>query len=816
MIRANFTEEDQRLSQMPYPERVKYLEQKLKQLVYEKHGIIVTESVVGNKIVSDKDSAGHMVQWQVPEPSPPWNQNRTIKEFLKVTRIGNEWRWTLSFNERVSGDLNFDGVVNIQDITPLADKWFHFWNEDAQPPQWNEDIDPHLDRVTNGDGVLSIQDITPIAQNFFLQIEGYNVYYLPAGQSNWANATKVAEWGLDKRTTQDFRALWRGELTQSELPDNLHNNDQIRVKPVFGTGESDTWSDTVYLEIPPDQLPIAVLTQDITEGTIPPPVEVTFDGSGSYDPDAEDRITTYYFRFYRIVNGQEEYFAEYLEGESSPPDGEFDGITRFAFTEPGKYVCKLKVKGEGVGHSGWSAEVSSQLIIIKGPPAVNNWTATPNPAECGEQITFVVNAEDTDGNGIMRIRYDVDGDASGDTGWEYTENPGDGQVEHTFTPGDIPIPNHDVNFNSQVEVQDNEGFTAKRLLDFGPLLRVSHAVPHIVLTTNPAEPFGFAPLQVEFDASGSFDKDGPNGKPTKFEFIFGDGNTYVEDGQDGDDPDNVFGKTSHVYEDAGLFSARVVIYDEYDTEQECLQYQTHQDSSELQVRVYGIPTVVDADPLTPESDPEAIPTHNDYLNDLGMPSIAIDIRPSTQEPGLIYHSSRSNAFNPKSEPNEVPIYSWRDKETGLWSAPVLVWDHAQPPPDLENDAVIGEQCDLTYDYEMNLAHVAASFWTARTWSDSPPTTGIIYYYGTDIPEVGWLGQLLIGDATFAGDSPLRLVVDSAEPPIHYRRNPKPTESPLRVRLAETSPQLTDNIFRNGYETVEEAEDSVKHWPVARP
>ncbi len=104
MIRANFTEEDQRLSQMPYPERVKYLEQKLKQLVYEKHGIIVTESVVGNKIVSDKDSAGHMVQWQVPEPSPPWNQNRTIKEFLKVTRIGNEWRWTLSFNERVSGD----------------------------------------------------------------------------------------------------------------------------------------------------------------------------------------------------------------------------------------------------------------------------------------------------------------------------------------------------------------------------------------------------------------------------------------------------------------------------------------------------------------------------------------------------------------------------------------------------------------------------------------------------------------------------------------------------------------------------------------
>ncbi len=350
---------------MPYPERVKYLEQKLKQLVYEKHGIIVTESVLDSKRVSGKDSAGHMVEENDEPLDPTPRYNRTIWESLELTRVEDEWKWNPSFNERVSGDLNFDGLVNIQDITPLADKWFHFWGEHPSDPhqgdEWNEDIDPHLDRVTNGDGVLSIQDITPIAQNFFLQIEGYNVYYLPAGQSNWANATKVAEWGLDKRTTQDFRALWRGELTQSELPDNLHNNDQIRVKPVFGTGESDTWSDTVYLEIPPDQLPIAVLTQDITEGTIPPPVEVTFDGSGSYDPDGGN-ITKYEWD---------------LDG-----DGVYEVENLLTFTHTfetgGDFTVALKVTDDEE-----FAGTSSQSVTVNIPEWLHTWRSNytwTNPA----------------------------------------------------------------------------------------------------------------------------------------------------------------------------------------------------------------------------------------------------------------------------------------------------------------------------------------------------------------------------------------------------------------------------------------------------
>ncbi len=39
------TEEDYTLMQMPYAERLAYLERKLKDLVYEMHGIVIDESV---------------------------------------------------------------------------------------------------------------------------------------------------------------------------------------------------------------------------------------------------------------------------------------------------------------------------------------------------------------------------------------------------------------------------------------------------------------------------------------------------------------------------------------------------------------------------------------------------------------------------------------------------------------------------------------------------------------------------------------------------------------------------------------------------
>jgi len=176
-----FTPEDYRIIEMPYEERVAYLEKKLKELVWEEHGIRITESAVGAKGVSDKDSPGHMVEENDQPLNPTPRYNRTIWESLKLTRVANEWRWNLSFLERVAGDYNRDGAVTVLDLTPLAvyfnDSWKDPDGDGPEPEQWPDDYDPHFDRVSNEDGTINIMEITPLAAHFGLSISGYKVWW---------------------------------------------------------------------------------------------------------------------------------------------------------------------------------------------------------------------------------------------------------------------------------------------------------------------------------------------------------------------------------------------------------------------------------------------------------------------------------------------------------------------------------------------------------------------------------------------------------------------------------------------------------------
>ena len=182
------TDEDVRVLAMSYKDRLEYLQQKYRDLVFELHGIVIEESVAIPKGTSDKDNANHRVEENNPEPEDPLRWNEEIQDYMELSLVGPDRRWSLSFLERIQGDYDFNGAVVISDITPVAVNYTHEWKDnDPQHPgnEWPENWDPHLRRVSNGNGKIGIDEVTPIAVNFGLVLEGYNVYYAPAGTNDW-------------------------------------------------------------------------------------------------------------------------------------------------------------------------------------------------------------------------------------------------------------------------------------------------------------------------------------------------------------------------------------------------------------------------------------------------------------------------------------------------------------------------------------------------------------------------------------------------------------------------------------------------------
>ena len=86
-----------------------------------------------------------------------------------VVAVNQDGTVSLSWTERHPGDYNNDGIVNIQDVTPIA----MLFNQEAETAP-----DPgRLDLVDgNRDGRVNIQDVTPIAINFLTLVGGYTIY----------------------------------------------------------------------------------------------------------------------------------------------------------------------------------------------------------------------------------------------------------------------------------------------------------------------------------------------------------------------------------------------------------------------------------------------------------------------------------------------------------------------------------------------------------------------------------------------------------------------------------------------------------------
>ncbi len=82
---------------------------------------------------------------------------------------------TLQWTEKNKGDFNNSGFVSIEDISALAE---HFWH--TSPYVGNVPVD-EMDAIVDGneDGIVNVQEISVLAENFFSRIAGYEVFLLP-------------------------------------------------------------------------------------------------------------------------------------------------------------------------------------------------------------------------------------------------------------------------------------------------------------------------------------------------------------------------------------------------------------------------------------------------------------------------------------------------------------------------------------------------------------------------------------------------------------------------------------------------------------
>lgn len=244
------------------------------------------------------------------------------------------------------------------------------------------------------------------------------------------------------------------------------------------------------------------------------PLNVHFDATGSYDPDGE--IATYEWD---------------LDGDGTFDDGDTKEID-YTFTQEGDYEVSIRVTDN-------SGEFNTFAMTIEAGSIG------------GLRATITTNVSD-DGVYYLDEKYKFDGTLSQiDNGsiTKYTWDFGDGtdpvktrSVEHSFEKTGTYL--------VVLTVQDADGNTDESTLE----VKVTEegTPPSASISTTPAlvggVVTGSVPLEVSFDASGSFDKEDDI---VDYEWDFDNDGTIDETGD----------TASYAYQEEGSFEARLVTTD---------------------------------------------------------------------------------------------------------------------------------------------------------------------------------------------------------------------------------------------------------------
>jgi len=188
---------------------------------------------------------------------------------------------------------------------------------------------------------------------------GVGAYLLYSGSPQVNDTVPVIfDTGLQK---------WVGSYSpQSSDPGGLYS---LIIKASDSASPSNTGSGTKAVTLE-DKPPFATFTPSSTSGPTGSPI--TFDGTGSYDPDGT--IVTWSWTF----------------GDTTTGSG---SLVTHTYATAGTYTVTLTVTDNG----GYSSSTPSQITITDRPPAVSFSPSTTTPTS-GQSVTISITGSDADGS----------------------------------------------------------------------------------------------------------------------------------------------------------------------------------------------------------------------------------------------------------------------------------------------------------------------------------------------------------------------------------------------------------------------------------
>ena len=439
----------------------------------------------------------------------------------------------LSFTERLLGDYDQNGEVNIADLTPLglhfaapvsyADPQAHgglsYWP--AGEPDGGGAANWRLARIDgDANGELNIADLTPLALHWNQRLDGYQLFRRAPGETAFHlvenPANPLMPYTLPRPATGSDQPV-RYRYTDSPDAAGLY---EYLVSAYDGLSQSSgAASGTVAVHTEPvviNEPPQAALSADPASGQAP--LDVELDASASTDGDGT--VTVYEWDW------EGDGIYDFESGG--------DAAVQHTYAQAGSFMPAVRVTDDGGAQDTASCGLSVSAQPGNLPPQAS-LTATPDSGLAPLDVELDASASsDSDGT-VTVYEWDWEGDGIYDF-----ESGGDASVLHTYTQAG--------GFTPAVRVTDDGGAQDTASCGLSVAGDPGNLPPVASLDAEPNS--GLAPLDVSFDASASYD---PDGTLVSYEWDF-DGDAVV-------DLTTEQPYAQHTYSERGHFPATVTVYD---------------------------------------------------------------------------------------------------------------------------------------------------------------------------------------------------------------------------------------------------------------
>jgi PKD repeat protein len=427
-----------------------------------------------------------------------------------------------------SGSTDSDGTIISYEWDFDGDGLYDAWSTTAQALHvYNEPgtISPRVRVIDNGGASATfsappflitfdiVTNIPPTADIAATAVAGpapLTVGLLATGSRDIDGTIAKYEWDFGSDGTYD--------LDSGTDPTVLHmfaapGHYDVTVRVTDDKGDTATDSLGITVTMPPtNQLPTAAIVVDAANGLAP--LAVSFDASTSADPDGT--LTDYAWDW---------------EGNGGYDENGASATLSHAFTSPGVYEVRLRVTDNSGAQA--TAQVTITVNVLNNMLPVADLQALTQSGTAPLAVAFDAGASaDPDGT-IARFDYDFDGDGI----WDAYDSPS--TASHTYSlPG---------TFTARLRVTDNSGAQALATREI-QVNALNNQPPQAVLDATPVT--GAAPLEVEFDATGSSD---PDGSVVRYDYDFnGDG---IWDAYDASSA------VTFTYSNPGSFNAKLRVTD---------------------------------------------------------------------------------------------------------------------------------------------------------------------------------------------------------------------------------------------------------------